>query len=127
MLPRVVVCGSCLEPRDQALVRLEDEGFVVVRCRNCEDLLERSIERRPAALICQVRPRSPQDLGMLKLLRRVHPEVPLVLLSTEASLDMQRAVQPLRPTYFAVLPIEEHELSDAVLGALRRGHERAGT
>jgi DNA-binding NtrC family response regulator len=118
VVPRVVVCESCLDPQDPALTRLADDGFEVVHCRNCEDLLQQSISRRPAAVICQVRAQSIQDVGILKLLRRVHPDVPLVLLSTEASLEMQRTVQPLRPTYFAVIPIEEHELSEAVRGAL---------
>lgn len=117
MSPRILVCESCLEPADPALRRLVDDGFELVRCRTCEELLELAIAQRPAAVVCQFDASGSHDLGMLKLLRRIHPGLPIVLLSTEGSLEIQRRLLTLRPTYFAVLPVEESELSEAVRGA----------
>ena len=115
---RVVVCENCLNPADPALARLVEDGFEIVHCRTCEAMLENVLQRRPDAVVCQIRPQSHQDLGVLQLLRRINPAVPLVLLSNEGSLDMQRLLPALQPTYFAIVPIEANELSDAIHGAL---------
>ena len=40
---------------------------------------------------------------------------------------MQRLVNSLRPTYYAVIPVEENELSDAVRGAIRSAGIARGT
>ena len=114
MRPHVVVCENCLEPEHPALVRLADDGYDVFHCNDGEQLLEEVVQHRPVAVIYQVRPDSLQDLGVLKLLRRVAPRVPLVLLASEGSLDTQRLFLSLRPIYYAVLPVEPTELTDAI-------------
>ena len=120
MQRRVVIYETCLRAEDPALSRLIEDGFELVHCRAVEDLVERVVETRPSAVICQVRPDNEQDLGMLKLLRRVAPTMPLIMLSNEGSLDTQRLMASLRPTYYAVLPVDPDELRDALRGAL--GH-----
>ena len=118
MLPRIIVCERCLDPSDPALARLTGDGFEVVHSQTCEELIAQAIERRPAAVICQVDSPTSHDIGMLTLLRRVHPDMPLILLSTEGSLEIQRTVLSLRPIYFAVMPVDEYELSEALRGTL---------
>jgi DNA-binding NtrC family response regulator len=124
-LPRILVCEDCLDRSDPALTRLASDGFEVHHCADSEEMLEEVVARRPVAVIYQVHPESHQDLGVLKLLRRVAPDLPLVLLATEGSLTTQRLFLGLRPTYYAVLPVEATELSEAVRSAtLRNGHTR---
>jgi len=99
---------------------LRSEGFEIDSFDDFDLLLEQVMRRRPRAVVCGLRPRSPQDVGMLQLLRRVAPDLPLVLLATESSLRAQRQVQSLRPVYYAVCPVEVTELRDAVLAATSR-------
>jgi hypothetical protein len=61
-----------------------------------------------------------EDLGVLRLMRRAAPDVPLVLLAAEDSLDTRRCTQPFRPIYFAIGPVEGAELRDVVRAAIRR-------
>jgi hypothetical protein len=70
------------------------------------------------------------DLALLFLLRRVAPAVPLILVATTASLETQKMIQDLRPTYYAVRPVDRAELLEAIAAAIaargRRDGGRAG-
>jgi two-component system nitrogen regulation response regulator GlnG len=109
----------CSLDRD-ALAALEECGFQVVTCRTSRNLLEEVVQHAPRVVVFELRPDSTEDLGVLQLVRRVAPDVPLILLAAEGSLDTQRLVQSLRPIYYAVCPIEPAELCEAVTAALSR-------
>jgi hypothetical protein len=110
--PRVLVYTCSVPTDDPAFALLKDEGVQVVSCNDGQNLLEQ--------VVYAFRTESAQDLGVLHLLRRVAPDLPLVLLATEGSLEVQRLVQNLRPIYYAVTPVEPSELRDAVHAALAR-------
>jgi DNA-binding NtrC family response regulator len=115
----VLLCECALAPNDPALARLAEDGHQVIRCRDSDDLIEHALRRRPSAIVCHFRHGS-HEMGMLHLLRRVAPDLPLIVISDEASLDDQRALQSLRPTYFAITPVEPEELVAAVRAAVSR-------
>ena len=52
-----------------------------------------------------------------------------ILLGGPADLEVRRTVQELRPTYYAVFPLDPSELRDAVAGALAHynGRNRPAT
>ncbi len=93
-------------------------------CRDRESLLSALSERRPDLLI-HVLDDVGRDLEILSTLRRVAPRLPFVLLGEPASLETRRIMQDLRPTYFGVLPLDDHELSEAVEGVLGPADRRA--
>jgi len=117
---------ECFLTSDRSTVGgLRDEGFEVVSFDNFDRLLENIVRRRPRVLIYGLGSQLTEDIGMLRLLRRAAPILPLVLLATEGSLATQRLIQGLRPVYYAVCPIEPEELLDAVRAALARKPPRA--
>ena len=120
MASRVVVYECCLSQEHPAISLLKDEGFDLVSCTDGQMLVEEVVQRQPAVVIYGLRPESAEDLGVLQLLRRAAPDVPLVLLAAEASLETQRLVQSLRPIYYSVCPVEPAELRDAVRAAVER-------
>jgi two-component system nitrogen regulation response regulator GlnG len=103
-----------------AFAALEQRGFHVVTCRTSGNFMEEVVQHAPRVVVYQLRADSSEDLGVLQLMRRVAPDVPLILLAAEGSLDTQRLVQSLRPIYYAVSPIEPAELCEAVTAALSR-------
>ncbi len=114
-----MVCGdSCLGT--ETLAPLECAGFVVVPCHNGQALIEEVVQHHPGAVIYGLGRDVTQDLGVLKLLRRADAGLPLILLASEGSLAVQRLVQSLRPTYYAVCPVDPVELREAVRAALNR-------
>jgi DNA-binding response OmpR family regulator len=98
---------------------LAARGDEIVVCRDRHTLLDALIDHRPD-LVVYVLNAPLVDLAVLSLLRRVAPSLPLILLGGPAGLEARRSVQDLNPTYFGVLPLEAHELTDAVSGALDR-------
>jgi DNA-binding NtrC family response regulator len=120
MASRVIVYECCVSEDHPALTLLKDEGFELVACEDGKALLEELVQRRPDVLIYGFRAGSSQDLGLLQLVRRAAPELPLVLLASEGSLSTRRLVQSFRPIYYAVCPVEGGELVDAVRAALAR-------
>ncbi|HKQ56985.1 MAG TPA: hypothetical protein VJY35_03885 [Candidatus Eisenbacteria bacterium] len=109
------------EPRpysDECAHALAGEGHDVVVCAGREPLFDAIALRRPD-LIVYVMDDLMTDLGVLSVLRRGAPTLPIILLAGPAGLETRRTVQELRPTYFGVFPLEPAELRDAVRGALQ--------
>jgi len=124
-LPRVIVYECCPGVEDHVQSLLVDQGYEVVACHNGEALLEAAVERRADVVVFELKPECQTDLGLLQLLRRVAPVVPLILVASDGSLETQRLVQELRPMYYAVIPVESAELRDAVQSALERRSRRS--
>ena len=99
---------------------LEAEGFELVSCVDGHALLEEVMHRQPDAVIYALSADCREDLGLLRLVRRAAPEVPLVLLAADESLDTRKVTQTLRPIYYAVCPIDGAELRDVVRSAVRK-------
>jgi DNA-binding NarL/FixJ family response regulator len=68
-------------------------------------------------LIYELRAARHSDLAVLQLLKRVAPEVRMVLIAS-ASLKTERTLRELRPVYYAVQPVGEEEMVEAVRAAL---------
>jgi len=114
----VQVTSASADPPVESL--LEAEGFDLVSCADGHALLEEVMHRQPDAIIYALRADCREDLGLLRLMRRAVPDVPLVLLATEDSLDTRKVTQTLRPIYYAVCPIDGAELRDVVRTAVRK-------
>ena len=119
-MPRVVVqvAAAPSEPSVHAL--LEAEGFDLVSCTDARALLEEVMHRPPDAVIYALRQDCREDLGVLSLMRRAVPDVPLVLLAAEDSLDTRRITQSLRPIYYVVCPVDGAELQEVIRTAVTR-------
>ena len=123
MTSRIIVCGCCFAPDDPGLAGLRRDGHWVQRCTKEENLLDHVIEFRPSAVVYHVM--SSADLGILRLLRRVAPSLPLVLVTEPAPLHEQRALQALRPTFVAVAPADTDELVEAIRSAIGKARHPA--
>jgi DNA-binding response OmpR family regulator len=117
-VPRIVVQAA--EENPPVLTMLASEGFELVACADGQALLEEVMHRQPDAVIYALGADCREDLGVLRLMRRAAPDVPLVLLACDGSLDTRRSLQSLRPIYFAVSPVDDAELRDVVRSAVRR-------
>ncbi|MBI1797484.1 MAG: hypothetical protein HYR74_10580 [Candidatus Eisenbacteria bacterium] len=102
---------------------LADLGHDIVLCRNREAVLEAMAAGRPDVVVYVLHDLV-VDLGVLSLVRRIAPTLPIILLGGPAGLAERRSVQELKPTYYGVFPLEPAELRDAVRGALDH-HGRA--
>ena len=117
---RVVVhAGSC-QSEPPILGLLEAEGFDVVACPDARALLEEVMQRAPDSVIYALQANCHEDLGVLQLMRRAIPDVPLVLLACEDSLETRRLTQSLRPTYYAMCPVDGAELLEVMRATLTR-------
>jgi DNA-binding response OmpR family regulator len=119
-MPRVVVHASAAPADHPVLSQLEAEGFELVTCPDARTLIEEVMQRVPDALIYALPADCREDLGVLRLMRRAAPNVPLVLLATEDSLETRRTTQALRPIYYAVCPIDGAELCQVMRNAVAR-------
>jgi DNA-binding NtrC family response regulator len=116
-VPRVVLC-SCGRVIETALrAALESPDLELAHCRPADSILEEVIRRRPAVLIYELRAARHSDLAVLQLLRRAAPEIRLVLIAS-GSLKTERTLRELRPVYYAVQPVGEEEMVEAVRAAL---------
>lgn len=117
---RILLCDPRPDGRDGIHSVLLTSGHDVERCTDGEALIESAIANAPALVVYRLRPDAAADLAVLQLLRRVTRDTPLILLASEGSVATRLSVHGLRPTYFAVAPVDEHELEEAVNSALRR-------
>jgi len=75
--------------------------------------------------VYEIRDQCQADLAVLQLLKRVAPDVPFVLITSEGSLRVERLVRGLRPVYYAVQPVDADEIVAAVQAALARRHRQS--
>lgn len=94
-------------------------------CGDGEALLEEVVQRRPDVVVYCLRPEHSEDLGVLRLLRRVSQDLPLVVLASSGSLFTQKQVQAFRPVYYGVCPMDRAELEGAVRAACQRSAHMA--
>jgi DNA-binding response OmpR family regulator len=119
-VPRIVVQVASAPADSPVQSLLEAEGFDLVSCADGRALLEEVMHRTPDAIVYALGADCRQDLGVLRVMRRAVPDVPLVLLAAEDSLDTRKVTQPLRPTYYVVCPVDGAELGDVLRAAIRR-------
>jgi hypothetical protein len=125
-VPRVVVCENRRPGENPITAALRSQGVEAIACSDGATLLEQVMRAPADAVIFLLRPGNGSDLGVLELLRRTAPALPLVIIASSGSLDTQKLVQDLRPIYYAVWPVEGAELQGAVQAALaRKGHTPA--
>jgi len=115
-----VVQVSCAPADPSVESLLEAEGFELVSCADAHALLEEVMHRPPDAVVYALCADCREDMGVLRLMRRAAPDVPLVLLAGDESLDTRKITQTLRPIYYAVCPVDGAELRDVVRSAVRR-------
>jgi DNA-binding NtrC family response regulator len=120
LMSRVVLCACGASSRDALRGALEPSEFDLVCCAQGDALLEEALARRPDTVVYELRSDAPADLALLRLLRRVMPDVPLVLMAGDESLATQKLVRELRPIYYAVEPLDAGEILSAVRSALAR-------
>lgn len=119
----LLVCASCTEMDVPALAALELHGYQVRRCGDVAALVECVMTSRADVAIVRLHGQATDgdQMPMLRLLRRVAPELPLVVIGEGDSIHAERAVRSLHPKYLALAPADPQELVDAVRGALTRG------
>ena len=100
------------------LDRLAGLGCCVVSSNSIEQAIALHRAQPFALVLASPGLEGESDFAVLKLLRRALPAIPLVLLSTEASLFVRIRCQALRPQYFATPPLDEAELR-AILNLAR--------
>jgi len=124
---RIMICDSRSDTAGEAelVTSLGGLGHDVELSPDGASFLESAIAHRPDLVVYALHPEIDGDLAVLRLLRRVRPDVGLVILANDTSLFTRAAVQPLRPVYYAVAPAEPSELIEAVQAGLRR-HGRHG-
>ena len=118
----VLLCAGPLDPGDAGCLAsaLREAGHQVRVCTDPGDVIESLMGRRTDALLYALRAGSRSDLVTLRIARRVQPDALLLVIASESSLDTRAAIQPLRPTWYSVAPVDAAELCDVIRVASQR-------
>jgi len=103
---------------DDVIDALRDEGWSLIVCRDGGELLGAVLGRKPRAIVVRLA-RDTHDLGVLPLVRRYAPNLPLILVAEGGDLELQRELQAMRPYYYDVVPFDPDQLREAVRSAIR--------
>lgn len=122
-MSRILICES-RRRRPDWWGSLDDEGYDTTVCAGREALFDALAAKRPDVIIYALGDLT-LDLGVLWVVRRIAPTLPIILLGGPAGLEVRRSVQELKPAYFGMFPLEPAELSDAVRSVLRHDNGRA--
>lgn len=109
-----VMLYHCQAAEERVLL---DDDLSFVRCDDCEEMLSEVVQHPPDVVVYEVRPESASDLAVLRLLRRVAPRLPFVLVG-EGRAPAWEASAELAPLYRSPLPVEEGGLRRAIRSAL---------
>lgn len=120
---RVLFSGTGVTREDglfSAATHLSESGIEARVSESEPGLLEEVVRNPPDVLVFELADEPADDLAFLKLVRRLYPALPLVILGHGGRLGVRRLVQGLNPVYFGVVPVDGVEVEEAVSAALRR-------
>jgi DNA-binding NarL/FixJ family response regulator len=120
MTPSVIVFETRADGEPPLPSVLAMGGCEACAVSTAEALVDAVASGRHQAVLFAFHPERDDDLVTLRLLRRLAPDFPLVVVASHASLEVRRLIQPLRPIYFAPRPVDAQELCEAVRDACRR-------
>ena len=92
-----VMLYHCQAAEEHALL---DDELSFVCCDDCEEMLSEVVQHPPDVVVYEVRPESASDLAVLRLLRRVAPRLPFVLVG-EGRAPAWEAPAELAPLFTA--------------------------
>jgi DNA-binding response OmpR family regulator len=124
-MTRIVACGHWSPERSVALDALRAAGLVVETCGGGIGPLECIVQRPPDVLLFGVDEERPWESGALTLVRRLHPLLPLVVVTSDGSVEERLRLASVRPAYVAMDPIEPAELLDAIHALVGRDMRKA--
>ena len=116
-MPRVIVFEAGPNGEPPLADVLTSGGCKVCATATTESLVDAVASGRHQAVLFALCPERADDLAALRLLRRLAPDFPLIVVASHASLEVRRLIQPLRPIYFAPRPVDAEELCEAVRDA----------
>ncbi len=117
MVPRVIVFEAAADGEPSLARMLTAGGCDVTAAATPGALADAVASGRHQAVLFALVPGRSDDLVSLRLLRRVAPEFPLIIVANDTSLDVRRLIQTMRPIYFAARPVDPEELCEAVRAA----------
>lgn len=112
-MTRVVVCHMDLADERAMLPGDLD----LVSCEADDSVLDQVALHHPDAVVYELREGSAADLAVLKLLRRIAPRTPFVVVGGEES-NVWETPADLRPLYYTPRPVEKDELRGTLENAL---------
>ena len=96
-------------------------GYEVIAHHTLADALREATTGNFDVIVASVPTLADEKVRLLQVLRRATPNVPLVIVTSDGSLEMRIRCQSARPFYYAVRPVDEAELRSILTGALARG------
>ena len=97
----LVVCEAHPGHGEAVAEELVEAGYDVFRCPDEDSLIASLGNRHPRAIVYELRHQLPVDLAILALVRRVLPDVPLVLLTSQLEGPTLRALRAMAPAVLA--------------------------
>lgn len=118
--PRILLFARPGDLADTVREVLEENACEVQHIAAEEPFLESVVRHPPEAVLFALQRDVTTDLPLLQLLRRVNGQVPLVLMGHEGTLGERQRLQCFQPTYYLLLPLDRHELAEAVRSVAQR-------
>jgi DNA-binding NtrC family response regulator len=117
MVPSVIVFEVEANGEPSLAGVLKNGGCEVCATSTTGSLVDAVASGRHQAVLFALCPERDDDLVTLRLLRRLAPDFPLIVVASHTSLELRRLIQALRPIYFAPRPVDAEELCEAVRDA----------
>lgn len=98
---------------------LESHGVDVSVVASPAELVREVVSRLPVAIVIGVRPDADADLDSIEMVHAVDGKLPVVVIASADSIELERRARETRIFYYLVEPLQLEEL-DAVVGDVLR-------
>jgi DNA-binding NtrC family response regulator len=96
------------EPQLRFTVRrfLESRGYSIREAESCQTAIEACRESRPDAILLDYNLPDGDALSLLPSLKEIHPDIPILILTAHATVDLAVRAMKLGAEYFLTKPVE---------------------
>lgn len=117
-VPRVIVC-ECRQVSDVPMHRLvQDQSWVTVAVNDASTLLSMLTQHGADVLVMGLCVESGEQIGILRLARRILPGIPLIVVATSTSDITEAQIRALDIAWYGVTPLNPGDLKQAVHSAV---------
>jgi two-component system nitrogen regulation response regulator NtrX len=122
----ILIVDDEADIRDLVAGILQDEGYDARTARNSDDALAAIVARKPNLVFLDIWLQGSKldGLQLLDIIKREHPEVPLVMISGHGNIETAVAAIKHGAYDFIEKPFDENRLLASIRNALEQGREQ---
>lgn len=120
-MPTILVCDRDPVFVDTMRRLLAQEGYSIETAARPSETIQRLVPGRYGAMVLGLHSAEAEDVDVIPMINRIDRRLPIVVVASDESLELERRARSGKLFYYAVRPVDGDEIKEAIREACFRG------